>query len=72
MTLWSKRESCVCPMRHSGHNCCVPAVDPFHTGLNMPLQRILLSLLSLFEHAMLKSSVLALLFTVKIVLFFWP
>lgn len=32
----------------------------------MPLQRILLSLLSLFEHAMLESSVLALLFKVKI------
>lgn len=70
MTLWTKRESCVCPMRHSGHNCCVPAVDPFHTGLKMPLQRILLSLLSLFKHAKLKSSVLALVLTVKIDFFF--
>lgn len=37
VTLRMKREPCVCPMQRAGHNCCVPAVDPFQTGFNMSL-----------------------------------
>lgn len=55
VTLWMKREPRVCLMQRAERNCCAPAADPFHAGLNMT-QRILLSLLSLFKHAILKSS----------------